>query len=156
MRDIKGYEGHYAITSCGRVWSYKSEKFILPHDNGGGYLIIDLCKNGVRKHHYAHRLVAQAYLPNPDNLPQVNHKDECTTHNYLNNLEWCAADYNHAYGTRAKRQSQKISTPVYCIELDKAFSSYAEAAKHLNISPSYVKYSLEHPNKSKGYHFKLA
>lgn len=153
MLDIKGYEGHYAITSCGRVWSYKSEKFLTQHDNGGGYILVDLCKDGKRKHYYVHRLVAQTYLPNPDNLPQVNHKDECTTHNYLNNLEWCSVDYNQYYGTKRNRQAKAISRPVYCVELDKTFDSLAEAAKFLNISPGYVHYALIHPNKSKGYHF---
>lgn len=155
MLDIKGYEGQYAITSCGRVWSYKSEKFITQHDNGRGYLVVDLCKDGKRTHHYVHRLVAEAYIANHNKLPQVNHKDEDKTNNSVNNLEWCTNIYNQEYGTRKDRQAKTISIPVYCLELDKTFSSYAEAAKYLNISPSYISYALATPNKHKGYHFSL-
>lgn len=153
MKDIKNYEGHYAVTEDGQVWSYKSKKFITLHDNGRGYLMADLCKNGVRKHYYIHRLVAEAYIDNPNKLPQVNHKDEDKTNNSVTNLEWCTNIYNQEYGTRAARQAKAISIPVYCVELDKVFSSYAEAGRYLHISPGYVSYALAHPNKSKGYHF---
>ena len=88
MKDIKGYEGLYAITSCGKVWSYKYKKFLKPEDNGHGYLRVKLCKDGKEKKYMIHRLVAEAYIPNPDNLPQVDHIDENRTHNYINNLQW--------------------------------------------------------------------
>ena len=88
MKDVKGYEGLYAVTSCGKVWSYKSKKFLTPWENGYGYLYIDLYKDGKCKHYKIHRLVAEAYIPNPDNLPQVDHIDGNKTHNYLNNLQW--------------------------------------------------------------------
>ena len=88
MKDIKNYEGLYAITSCGRVWSYRNEKFLKPGVNRDGYLFVVLCKDGQNKPYKIHRLVAEAYLPNPENLPQVDHIDNDRTHNYLNNLQW--------------------------------------------------------------------
>ena len=88
MKDIVGYEGLYAVTSCGKVWSYKNEKFLEPDISNSGYLRVDLWKNGKMKHFAVHRLVAEAYIPNPDNLPQVDHIDENKTHNYVNNLQW--------------------------------------------------------------------
>lgn len=88
MKDIKGYEGIYGITSCGRVWSYKRKKFLKPKDNGKGYLFVGLFKDGKEKNFHIHRLVAEAYIPNPDNLPQVDHIDGNKTHNYVNNLQW--------------------------------------------------------------------
>ena len=88
MKDIKGYEGLYAVTSCGKVWSYKYKKFLKPKNNGRGYLFVTLCKDGKIKNHKIHRLVAEAYIPNPDNLPQVDHIDNDKTHNYVNNLQW--------------------------------------------------------------------
>ena len=88
MKDIKGYEGLYGITSCGKVWSYKKKKFLSPGENGDGYLFVILCKNNEMKKYYIHRIVAEAYLPNPENLPQVDHIDNDRTHNYLNNLQW--------------------------------------------------------------------
>ena len=88
MRDIKGYEGLYGITSCGKVWSYRNERFLKPIDNGRGYLFVVLSKDGVYKQYYIHRLVAEAYIPNIDNLPQVDHIDNDKNHNYINNLQW--------------------------------------------------------------------
>lgn len=88
MKDIKNYEGLYAVTSCGRVWSYKRQKFLTPEDNGHGYLRVNLYKDGKDKKYMIHRLVAEAYIPNPDNLPQVDHIDENKNHNYINNLQW--------------------------------------------------------------------
>lgn len=108
MIDIKGYEGLYAVTSCGKIWSYRKGAFLSPINNGK-YLYVELWKNGKRKRERIHRLVAQAYLPNPNNLPQVNHKDEVKTHNYLGNLEWCDASYNINYGTRNERVAKKLT-----------------------------------------------
>ena len=88
MKDIKNYEGLYAITSCGKVWSYRNECFLKPIADKKGYLIVNLCKDGKVKNYKIHRLVAEAYIPNPDNLPQVDHIDNDKTHNYVNNLQW--------------------------------------------------------------------
>ena len=88
MKDIKGYEGIYGITSCGKVWSYKSKRFLTPMAYDNGYLYVNLYKDGKRKNCYVHRLVAEAYIPNPDNLPQIDHIDNNKNHNYLNNLKW--------------------------------------------------------------------
>ena len=88
MKDVVGYEGLYAITSCGKVWSYKYKKFLKPGINKKGYLRICLCKDNEKKMYSIHKLVAQAYLPNPNNLPEVDHIDNCKTHNYVNNLQW--------------------------------------------------------------------
>ena len=88
MKDIKGYEGLYAITSCGKVWSYKKKMFLVPRANSKGYLRVKLFKDGKVKNYRIHRLVAEAYIPNTDNLPQVDHIDNDKTHNYVNNLQW--------------------------------------------------------------------
>ena len=88
MKDIKGYEGLYAITTEGDVYSYKYKKFLKPRVNHKGYLYVNLWKDGKVKTYSLHRLVAEAYIPNPDNLPQVDHIDENKTHNYVNNLRW--------------------------------------------------------------------
>ena len=88
MKDIENFEGLYAVTSCGKVWSYKSKRFLTPQADKDGYLRICLCKDGQKKMCRIHRLVAEAYLPNPEGLPQVDHIDNIKTHNYLNNLQW--------------------------------------------------------------------
>lgn len=114
MKDIKNYEGSYAITSCGKVWSYINECFLKPYTDNDGYLRVNLYKDGKMKQYLIHRLVADAYIPNPDNLPQVNHKDENKANNCLQNLEWCDAKYNVNYGTR----NEKIKKPILQFDLD--------------------------------------
>lgn len=117
MKDVVGYEGLYAVTSCGKIWSYQSQKFLKPRVNNNGYLFVDLCKNGKVKKFYVHRLVAEAYIPNQNNLPQINHKDENKTNNCLQNLEWCDAKYNSNYGTR----NEKIKKPILQFDLNGNF-----------------------------------
>ena len=88
MKDVKGYEGLYAVTPEGEVWSYKSNKFLKPKFQTDGYLFVSLCKNGLKKNYRIHRLVSEAYIPNPENLPQVDHINEDKTNNCVNNLQW--------------------------------------------------------------------
>ena len=131
MRDIKNYEGLYAVTSCGRVWSYRRQKFLTPSTNEKGYLYVSLYKNGKYKHYKVHRLVSEAYIPNLDNLPQINHKDENKANNRVNNLEWCDAKYNINYGTR----NEKIKKPILQFDLNgnfvKEWPSATDAGKEL-------------------------
>lgn len=105
MKDIKGFEGVYGVTSCGKVWSYRSKRFLRPWKAGKGYLEVHLSKSGEEKKVYIHRLVADAYIPNPENKPQVNHRDEVKTNNCVNNLEWMTNKENNNYGTKRERQS---------------------------------------------------
>ena len=118
MKDIKNYEGLYAITSCGKVWSYRNECFLKPYLNKKGYMRVCLRKDGEKKMYSLHRLVAEAYIPNPDNLPQVNHKDENKANNCLQNLEWCDCKYNNNYGTCIERRSSKHKKPILQFSLN--------------------------------------
>lgn len=150
MKDIKGYEGQYAVTSCGRVWSYKSQRFLSPGKIKKGYLNVSLCKDGKAKSYLIHRLVAEAYLPNPNNLPEVNHKDENPAHNWLNNLEWCDSQYNNNYGSH----NTKRYRPVYCVELNKSFNSIKEAATELGLNHSHISSCCTGKRKTHGgYHW---
>ena len=88
-------------------------------------------KNGKVKAELIHRLVAIAFIPNPNELPQVNHKDENKDNNCADNLEWCDTKYNNTYGTRLYRAAESCKKPIYCVELDKVFDSGTEAAKEL-------------------------
>ena len=124
-RDVKGYEGLYQVSNLGRVKSlerfiktrknkngmngyiHKQESIRIPTKDYKGYLRLSLCKEGKLKLFRIHRLVAEAFIPNPNNLPQVNHKDENKENNCISNLEWCTNEYNHNYGTRNKRVAEK-------------------------------------------------
>lgn len=121
MKDVVGYEGLYGITPEGEVYSYKRKKFLKPRDNKKGYLQVGLCKDGKEKNHLIHRLVAEAYIPNPENLPMINHKDENKSNNCLQNLEWCDNKYNCNYGTRNERKSDKLKKTVIQYDLDGNF-----------------------------------
>lgn len=94
MRNIKGYEKEYLISPTGRVFSLKTDKFLTPHLTYLKYKRIWLYKNGVGNRYYIHRLVAIAYIPNPDSKPEVNHKNKERSDNYYENLEWCTRKEN--------------------------------------------------------------
>ena len=103
-KNIEGYEGKYQVSNLGQVKSMiGQEKVLHPKKHRNGHLQIGLHKDKKRKTMYIHRLVAQAFIPNPDNLPCVNHKDENPSNNNVDNLEWCTQKYNCNYGTRVNR-----------------------------------------------------
>jgi hypothetical protein len=112
-RDIAGYEGFYQVSNFGRVLSlarvditgHPVKERILRHaDRKRRYRQVALCKDGQRKDCLVPRLVATAFIPNPCDLPEVNHKDEYTCNDYADNLEWCTKKYNMNYGTAIERR----------------------------------------------------
>ena len=110
-KDVVGYEGKYQVTATGRIrtLNFKGTGIIqelFPIKNIWGYMTIQLYKDGRYHNCGVHRLVAMAFIPNPDNLSQVNHKDEDKTNNTVDNLEWCTAKYNCNYGTRNIRTNE--------------------------------------------------
>ena len=112
--DIEGYEGLYQISNKGRVKSlYKgSERILRPGIDGSGYMFVCLCYDNVRKYFKLHRLIAQAFIPNPENKPQVNHLDECKINNTLENLEWTTAKENINFGTHNERSAKARSKQI--------------------------------------------
>lgn len=104
-RQIIGYENLYAVSNLGFVKSIKRNKQLNIVIDRYGYPVVHLCKNHKPKYVKIHRLVAQAFIPNPNDLPEVNHKDENKLNNNVENLEWCTNKYNQTYGTVIKRRS---------------------------------------------------
>ena len=104
-KDIPLYE-NYQVSSLGNVKSLKfgKEKMMKQSISNNGYCQVHLCKEGKSKTYLVHRLVAQAFLDNSDNLPQVNHKDENKQNNTIENLEYCTAKYNINYGDSLKKR----------------------------------------------------
>ena len=154
MRDIKDYEGLYAITEDGNVYSYISKKYLKPTLDKG-YYRITLYKNGKIKRYLIHRLVAEAFIPNPDNLPCVNHLDEDKKNNCVSNLEWCSYEYNNNYGTRTERVSKKLFKSIYCIELDRTFDGATQAARELNLDQGSITKCCQGKRKTTGgFHFR--
>ena len=103
---------NYKVSNLGRLidLNYRGtgkNKLMKPSKNSRGYLHVHLSKNGKRKMFKVHRLVAETFISNPDNLPEVNHKDEDKTNNSVENLEYCTHEYNCNYGTRIERIVKK-------------------------------------------------
>ena len=118
-KPVVGYDGYF-VSNTGIIRSFKRGK---PHDlryvtKVDGYLRTYLCKNGKTKAFYVHRVVAQAFIDNPNNLPFVNHKDECKTNNCVDNLEWCTFKYNINYGTAIKRREAHTNKKAIAAKID--------------------------------------
>lgn len=149
-KDIKDYEGLYQVSNLGRVKSlnYKrtgKEEILKAYDNGDGYLFVQLSKDGKVKNCRINRLVAQAFLPNPDSLPEVNHKDENPKNNRVENLEWCTRQYNVDYSlSKAVIGIDKVSGLIL------EFPSTREAERQTGISKGNICNCLKGRYKSAG------
>lgn len=153
-KNIEGYENLYQISSEGRVKSLgngssnSKERILKSYKDKDGYLRVSLWKEGKVKKYYIHRLVAQAFIPNPNNLPQVNHKDEKPSNNRVENLEWCDNKYNCNYGTHNERVAKALknrkgfSKPILQFNLDSEFirrwNSTREAERDLGFNQSNI------------------
>ena len=168
-KPIKGYEGLYEVSNLGRVksldrsfinkagWRTTSQGKILAPLMKKGYCHIALCKNNKARHHRVNRLVAEAFIPNPHNYPQVNHKDENPLNNRVDNLEWCTALYNTNYGTALVRKAMKRGTKVRCIETGEIYYSIGKAAKEIGSYPANVwKCCRGERETANGLHFEFA
>ena len=150
-RDIEGFEGLYQVSNTGQVRSLgnnrsRKTKILKQYINNKGYKQVGLRKNGKCKKYLVHRLVAQAFIPNPNNYPIINHKDENPSNNAVWNLEWCTYKHNINYGTRNKKASESMkgknkgknnptSKPVLMFskngEFIKRFDNVADANEYL-------------------------
>ena len=141
-KDCKGYDGKYQISNKGRIWSVSSNR-VLSLNERSGYLGTILIKpNGKRQNEHCHRLVALAFLDNPNNLPQVNHIDENKHNNNVENLEWCSSYYNMTYGEAFKIAAEKRKKVLNQYDKKgnfiKQWESLKEASETLGISKGNI------------------
>lgn len=161
-KDIAGYEVLYQVSNLGRVKSlgnYKSrrEKILKPNPDKDGYLHVILCKNGKGKNKSVQQLVLGAFDSNPNNLTEVNHKDENKANNRLDNLEWCDPKYNRNYGTRNERIAKKLSKQVMCVETGKIYPSAKEASRQTGANRESIRECCRGELKTAGkYHWHYA
>ena len=128
------------------LW-FGKEKILKPAADGGGYLYVSLHKDNKAKNHKVHRLVANAFIENPEGLNEVNHKDEDKTNNTVDNLEWCSHKENCNYGTRNHRVAEANSIPIDMLTKDgefiRQFPSAMEAKRYLRTN-GFPKASVSH------------
>lgn len=173
-REVVGFEDKYMVSSYGRVAAiafpikagslhYSRKPHILKQTKElNGYCSVGLTD---RKNHQKkikiHRLVAAAFLPNPDNLPHINHKDEDKTNNHVDNLEWCTVRYNVNYGTGTQRSTRtRIDTHCNCkcvAKLDdngniiRVYPGLRYAAEDVNRDYSAISFSIKNQSRCAGY-----
>ena len=167
-KDIKNYEGYYQASNFGKIRSIDRKiasgnktknlkgKILKASKNNKGYLQINLCVNNIRNKCLVHRLIAQTFMPNPNQLECINHKDENKANNHIENLEWCDYTYNNNYGTFKSRVSSSKSKSVKCVELSLIFKSQLEASKYFNIKSSAISRCCKNKNRTAGgYHWEF-
>lgn len=148
-KPVAGYEGLYEVSNLGRVKTIArkvnrinrgevsvQETIMKPSTITRGYKLVGLRKNGVRKGCTIHRLVAEAFIPNPDDLPQVNHKDGNKANNSADNLEWCTAQDNmlHSLDIGLRSDAKRVDMYSKSGELVCSFKSINEAGRKTGIS----------------------
>lgn len=173
---MNGWEGIFQISNIGNVkrfYKNGTTNILKGVIKRGGYKGVLLKTPEKFKCETIHRLVAKAFIPNPDNLPCVNHKDEDKLNNTVENLEWCTHKYNNSYGTKNKRVSKKKTnntynmTPVLCIETNVTYPTMQEASRQTGIAVQGIQlcckgttYSTRngytHRHTAGGYHWKYA
>ena len=169
-KDIPEYEGLYQVSNLGNVRSLNynrtGEIKLLKQGNVNGYKVVILYKDGKKKNYLVHRLVAIAFLPNPNNLPIINHKDENPSNNNVNNLEWCTQAYNTNYGEGIKRrvQSRLLSGegrhPIIVLDelsgIETTYPTIRNCIKSLHITArtiyKYIGTGISYKNKKFNYY----
>lgn len=165
--DVKGYEGLYQVSSKGQVKSMyfhsqkgkgnnlkENPKILTPGVDSYGYNIVSLCNGETKKTVTVHKLVAEAFIPNPNGLPCINHKDENKLNNCIENLEWCTVEYNNSYGTKGERVSQTLKKKVYQYDqemnLINIYDGAIDAEKQTGVSRSNICICLKGKTKTAG------
>lgn len=167
-KDIIDYEGYYMVSNLGRIKRLTTtvnsclkhnktitrKEHIMSPTIVNRYLSVKLTKNSHTKSYRVHRLVAQSFIPNPCNLPQINHKDENKINNCVDNLEWCSAIYNQNYGTRKYKRLHSKTKEIMQIDknenLVKTYFSLSEASRQTGISIKAISRCATGKSKTSG------
>ena len=164
-KEVLGFDVLYEVSNMGRVRTRYDSKlgytrefhFVQPRNNEKGYMAFNWRQNKKQRTVYLHRLVAEAFIPNPLKLAEINHKDENKANNVVDNLEWCSHVYNCNYGTRNERSSQKNRKRVLCIETGIVYNSAKHAADAIGISKSAIYNCIKgYSSKSGGFSWRYA
>ena len=137
-KDIEGYEGLYQVSNLGRVKNIRTGRLLKPYIDKGGYCRVHLCIRNKPRHIFVHRLVAEAFIANPNNMPEVNHKSEVKTENTVDNLEWVSHKANINYGSRTDRTSTPVLQFSMNYVLINKYSSLHKASRETNVDDGHI------------------
>ena len=169
-REIPGYEGYYEASTLGRIRSVSRDAIgrwgtcqrrptiLSQTPNSNGYMQVRFSIHGQKSKPLAHRLIATTFLPNPDGLPQVNHKDGDKANNCAENLEWCTASDNAKHRVHVLgKQTGRAKRPVICVDTGTIYESSHHAARALGLNQGNILQVCNGEyNRAGGYHFKFA
>ena len=145
---VVGYEGLYEVSNLGRIRSLKDNhgksrmRYLKLSKASTGYFCVPMCKDGAEKRISVHRIVAKAFIPNPDNLETVNHKNEIKTDNRVENLEWMTLADQNRHGTRTERAIKKILKPIVQFSLEGEYLGEFQSATEIQQKYGYFKSSI--------------
>lgn len=153
VRNVVGYEGLYKVDIFGNVTRVKDGKEMSQQVNKFGYANVSLCKNGKQKQHKVHRVIAEAFIPNPFNKSQVNHKDGNKLNNVVWNLEWATPKENNVHAS--DKGLIKTARKVMVVETGEVFCSLGSCARRINGNAGDISRCLDGRGSKthKGYHF---
>lgn len=157
--NVVGYEGLYLVSDTGRVFSIRWNKFMSTIRKEGTYVNVNLVKDNEIKTAYIHRLVAEAFLPNPGHLPEVNHKDGNKQNNNVENLEWCSHSENmvHCWKQLHKEKRGKAVVGIHKVEDSVIyFKSCTSAAEYFHMNKSNITSSIKRGGTCQGYYWHYA
>lgn len=139
-RPIEGTAGNYEVSSYGRLWSNISHRELRTYINSDGYVMATFPISGVKKRRMMHRIVANAFIPNTEGKPQINHIDANRTNNHVENLEWCTPSENtrHSFKLGISKGTPHHEKPVVRSD-GKLYNSMSDAARDLNVPYSYIR-----------------
>lgn len=136
FKEIAGYDGKYMVSTLGRVYNKRTGRYLKGGLNQNGYRRVVLYDSTTQKKYYKniHRLVAETFIPNPEGLECINHKDENKTNNNIENLEWCTKAYNNQYGSKAREVLQYKHDGTFI----KEYNSIGQAAEAMGVTAEAI------------------
>ena len=167
-KDIAGYEGLYQVSNLGRVKSLRKvdrfgrcypEKLKSQVDNGKGYCVVNLKRDGKQSMRTVHRLVAEQFIPNPTELREVNHRDGDKSNNHVSNLEWCTHSDNIRHAVNNSLHTNFGQRKVLCVELDVVFDTIKDAELWVGVKGNRISNVCQLKRGCKtcgGYHWRYA
>ena len=170
-KDVAGFDGRYQVSTLGRVRSFVTDRILKPSPLPKGYLRVFLCLGSERYTKYVHRLVAEAFIANPNNYEEVDHINSIKTDNRVENLRWCTHAQNNQFEAKRKAVSDSMKNSevckkrieilnkakrkvVTCVDTGRKYESLTKASKAIGVRPGVLSNAIKNKWKCQGMTFK--